>query len=113
MWIQNRHCNVFLAAPLGKFAIEEKMSGNMIGTIDLRVDPLKEVAELGYTLNKAFWGQGIVRKLGCFCLWVLKISACSYLCTARSAKSSIWSRDGKIGMKVEAQIRLREDFVGK
>ncbi len=32
----------------------------MIGTIDLRVDPLKEVAELGYTLNKAFWGQGIV-----------------------------------------------------
>lgn len=50
----------FLAAPLGKFAIEEKMSGNMIGTIDLRVDPLKEVAELGYTLNKAFWGQGIV-----------------------------------------------------
>ena len=53
---KNRHCNVFLAAPLGKFAIEEKMSGNMIGTIDLRVDPLKEVAELGYTLNKSFLG---------------------------------------------------------
>ena len=115
LWIQNRHCNVFLAAPLGKFAIEEKMSGNMIGTIDLRVDPLKEVAELGYTLNKAFWGQGIVPEaarmllsLGFEKLALVRIYALHDQRNHRSGRVM-----EKIGMKVEAQIPAARRFRGQ
>lgn len=50
----------FISNPLGKYAIEERQSGKMIGTIDLRVDEIKRCGELGYTLNKAYWGQGLV-----------------------------------------------------
>ncbi|KAF1304438.1 GNAT family N-acetyltransferase [Enterococcus saccharolyticus] len=49
----------FMAAPLGKFAIEYKENHKMIGTIDLRVNP-DSTAELGYTINKAYWGRGLV-----------------------------------------------------
>ncbi|WP_303219129.1 GNAT family N-acetyltransferase [Enterococcus asini] len=50
----------FMSAPLGKFAIEERQSGKMIGTIDLRVEEALRKGELGYALNKAYWGQGFV-----------------------------------------------------
>ena len=50
----------FMSAPLGKFAIEECQSGKMIGTIDLRVEEALRKGELGYALNKAYWGQGFV-----------------------------------------------------
>ena len=105
----------FLAAPLGKCAIEEKMSGNMIGTIDLRVDPLKEVAELGYTLNKAFWGQGIVPEaarmllsLGFEKLALVRIYALHDQRNHRSGRVM-----EKIGMKVEAQIPAARRFRGQ
>ncbi len=105
----------FLAAPLGKFAIEEKMSGKMIGTIDLRVDPLKEVAELGYTLNKAFWGQGIVPEaarmllsLGFEKLVLVRIYALHDQRNHRSGRVM-----EKIGMKVEAQIPAARRFRGQ
>lgn len=49
----------FMAEPLGKYAIEEKTGGKMIGTIDLRVEGANGRGELGYTINKKYWGQGI------------------------------------------------------
>ncbi|MBL1228305.1 GNAT family N-acetyltransferase [Enterococcus sp. BWB1-3] len=52
--------NYFIADPLGKYAIELKKNRKMIGSIDLRVDMLNKNAEIGYTLNKKFWGQGLV-----------------------------------------------------
>lgn len=48
----------FMAAPFGKYGIEEPDSGKLIGTIDLRVQ--KSAAELGYVLNKTYWGKGYV-----------------------------------------------------
>ncbi|HLQ40748.1 MAG TPA: GNAT family N-acetyltransferase [Tetragenococcus sp.] len=56
---QNSIANYFMAEPLGKYAIELKKSGKMIGTIDLRINEETAVGELGYTLNRAYWGQGI------------------------------------------------------
>lgn len=52
--------NYFIADPLGKYAIELKKTGKMVGTIDLRLDIPNRNAELGYVINKEFWGQGIV-----------------------------------------------------
>lgn len=54
----------FIKDPLGKYGIELKETGKMIGTIDLRVDETNRSAEIGYTLNKAYWGQGIVAEAG-------------------------------------------------
>ncbi|MBE9388734.1 GNAT family N-acetyltransferase [Vagococcus salmoninarum] len=49
----------FLSQPLGKYAIELKATHKMIGTIDIRLVDLHHRGEIGYTINKAYWGQGI------------------------------------------------------
>ncbi|MBP2098513.1 GNAT family N-acetyltransferase [Enterococcus rivorum] len=48
----------FMNEPLGKYGIELKETNKFIGTVDLRVDEVNAIGEIGYTLNKAFWGQG-------------------------------------------------------
>lgn len=50
----------FMNAPLGKYGIQLKDSGKLIGTIDIRVDDTNNIGEIGYVLNKAFWGKGYV-----------------------------------------------------
>lgn len=52
--------NYFMAAPLGKYGIEQKETRRLIGTIDLRVNEAYKTGELGYVLNKKYWGQGII-----------------------------------------------------
>ncbi|KAF1297899.1 acetyltransferase [Enterococcus sp. JM4C] len=52
--------NYFMAAPFGKYGIELKETQQMVGTIDLRVDEGSNSGELGYTLNRDYWGRGIV-----------------------------------------------------
>ena len=46
------------AGSLGVFAITLKNGGKMIGTIELHSYVEKFKAELGYTVNPAFWGHG-------------------------------------------------------
>ena len=41
--------NYFMKEPLGKYAIELKETGKMIGTIDLRLKSGTNSAEIGYT----------------------------------------------------------------
>lgn len=48
----------FLKSPAGKYAIELKREGKMIGTIDIRPMEEHKIAELGYTLNRKYWGSG-------------------------------------------------------
>ena len=50
--------NLFMASPLGNFAIELKKNGKMIGTCDLRVNEGEKSAELAYAINKKYWGNG-------------------------------------------------------
>lgn len=48
----------FMSDPLGKYGIQLKETNKFIGTIDLRVDEVNTVGEIGYVLNRAFWGKG-------------------------------------------------------
>lgn len=48
----------FLSKPLGNYGIILKETNKLIGTIDLRADETHRKAEMGYTLNKAYWGLG-------------------------------------------------------
>jgi Acetyltransferases, including N-acetylases of ribosomal proteins len=56
--------NLFMKEPLGKWAIVEKSTDKMIGTIDfVKVNPFDSHAELGYVLNKDYWGQGYMTEV--------------------------------------------------
>lgn len=48
----------FMQQPLGKYGVELKATGKFIGTIDLGVDEANTIAEMGYALNRGFWGKG-------------------------------------------------------
>lgn len=54
----------FISKPLGRYGICLKETGKLIGTIDLRVDEGNKKAEMGYTLNKAYWGHGYTTEAG-------------------------------------------------
>ncbi|MDR1606541.1 MAG: GNAT family N-acetyltransferase [Streptococcaceae bacterium] len=52
---------LFMKAPLGKWAIEHKADGRMIGTIGFgKRDDKKRAVEIGYVLNQMYWGQGLM-----------------------------------------------------
>ena len=48
----------FMLDPIGKWAIVYDQK--MVGTIDLRLNEAHQQAEIGYVLNKNYWGQGIM-----------------------------------------------------
>ncbi|WP_301355217.1 GNAT family N-acetyltransferase [Enterococcus spodopteracolus] len=98
--------NFFMASPLGKYAIEWKENRKMIGTIDLRIQEGYDTAELGYALNKKYWGQGIMPeagkallKLGFEKMDLVRIFA--YHNTKNSKSGRVMD---KLGMREEAMI---------
>ncbi len=56
--------NYFMAAPAGKYALVVKETNKMIGTIDIRPNLTDRIAEIGYTLNKHYGGNGYMTEAG-------------------------------------------------
>lgn len=56
--IENSIQSYFMLDPIGKWAIVYDQK--MVGTIDLRLNKVHRQAEIGYVLNKRYWGQGIM-----------------------------------------------------
>ncbi|MFS0782567.1 GNAT family N-acetyltransferase [Bacillus sp. 1P06AnD] len=56
--------NYFVKEPIGKYAIMLKDSNKMIGAIEFRVHESNKSGELGYTLNRHFWGKGYMTEAG-------------------------------------------------
>lgn len=52
--------NYFIKNPLGKWAVVEKSTQKMIGTIEFKIDGHKREASFGYVLNRKYWGNGII-----------------------------------------------------
>ena len=53
--------NYFMKNPLGVWAICDKETNRMIGSIKFeKLDEIKSEAELGYFLRKDFWGKGLM-----------------------------------------------------
>ncbi|MTD40161.1 GNAT family N-acetyltransferase [Erwinia sp. CPCC 100877] len=107
--------NYFLTAPLGKYGLELKESGKMIGTIDLRVSEQNNTAEIGYTLNKHFWGQGLMPeagrellRLGFEKLQLIRIFANHDIKNPQSGRVM-----AKLGMKVEGRITNARTWKGQ
>ncbi|ADG41377.1 GNAT family N-acetyltransferase [Leuconostoc kimchii] len=56
--IKNSIQGFFMVDPIGKWAIV--FEGKMIGTIDMRLNESDYSAEIGYVLNKHYWGRGMM-----------------------------------------------------
>ena len=54
--LENSIQSYFMLDPIGKWAIVYDQK--MVGTIDLRLNEAHRQAEIGYVLNKRYWGQG-------------------------------------------------------
>ncbi|KOP68262.1 acetyltransferase [Bacillus sp. FJAT-18019] len=61
---KNLIANYFIKEPIGKYAILLKENNKMIGTIEFRVHEYNKSGELGYTLNRHFWGNGYMTEAG-------------------------------------------------
>ncbi|MFC7678412.1 GNAT family N-acetyltransferase [Paenibacillus sp. GCM10028914] len=61
---KNLIANYFMKEPIGKYAILLKECNKMIGTIEFRVHEYNKSGELGYTLNRHFWGKGYMTEAG-------------------------------------------------
>ncbi|MBO0441153.1 GNAT family N-acetyltransferase [Candidatus Enterococcus ikei] len=107
--------NYFLFAPLGKYGIELKATGKLIGTVDLRVENQHNIAEIGYALNKDFWGVGYVPeaatellRLGFEELQLMRIFAIHDIDNPQSGRVM-----EKIGMKIEGKVPNARMWKGK
>ncbi|MER2038162.1 MAG: GNAT family N-acetyltransferase [Solibacillus sp.] len=56
--------NYYLKEPIGKYAMVLKKSNKMIGAIEFRVHEWNKSGELGFTLNRNFWGKGYMTEAG-------------------------------------------------
>lgn len=97
--------NFFMQSPLGKYGIELKETGQLIGTIDIRIEPDKRAAEIGYILNRRFHRQGLMTeaakallKLG---FEVLELEKMYAVCDSRNEASAGVMK--KMGMTKEAE----------
>ncbi|KXT84025.1 Ribosomal-protein-S5p-alanine acetyltransferase [Streptococcus sp. DD11] len=56
--------NYFMKNPLGIWAICDKESQEMIGSVKFeKIDEIKKEAELGYFLRQDYWGQGLMTEV--------------------------------------------------
>lgn len=50
--------NYYLKEPIGKYAVALKDSDKLIGIVEFRAHSHNHNGELGYTLNRQYWGKG-------------------------------------------------------
>lgn len=105
----------FMKEPFGKYGIELKETGKMIGTIDLRVNEEHRNAEIGYVLNRAFWRKGYMVEaaeallnLGFEKMDLIRIWA--YHDSENPASGRVME---KLGFKLEGTKRNSRIFKGK
>ncbi len=61
---KNVIANYFVKEPIGKYAIVLKESNKMVGAIEFRVHEWNKSGELGFTLNRHYWGNGYMTEAG-------------------------------------------------
>ncbi|WP_303979097.1 GNAT family N-acetyltransferase [Streptococcus danieliae] len=53
--------HAFLKSPLGTWVLEDPQAGHLIGVIRLeKIQEMSAEAEVGYFLDKRYWGQGLM-----------------------------------------------------
>ena len=106
--------NYFMKEPAGKYAIVLKESNKMIGAIEFRIHEWNKSGELGFTLNRCFWGKGyiteaskVVLDLAFNTLGLERVFAESHVQNAASAKVM-----QRLGMTHEGTMRKNHMIKG-
>ena len=99
--------NYFMSEPLGKYGVELKEEGKLIGTIDLRIKPAQLSAEIGYVLSHDYQGKGYAteaaRAILDFAFTVLELEKVSATCNSENVASEALMI--RLGMKKEGELR--------
>ena len=102
--------NYFIAQPLGKFGIELKDEGKLIGTFDVRVDTKRFNAEIGYALNNKYANNGYTteaaQRILQFAFETLELEKVWATCDKKNKASEAVMK--KLGMQKEAELRHHE-----
>ncbi len=107
--------NYFVKEPIGKYAIELKESKKMVGAIEFRVDEWNKSGDLGFTLNRHYWGNGYMTEAGklivglAFDVLGLERVFAAHEVT-NSASGKVLSR---LGMKCEGILRKDQKIKGQ
>ena len=107
--------NYFMAAPTGKYAIVVKETKKMIGTIDIRPNQTDRIAEIGYTLNKNYRGNGYMTEAGklitAMAFEVLKLEKVFAMHDILNPASGKVMK--RLGMQPEGILRRHKFFKGR
>lgn len=84
--------NIYLKSPLGRYGIVLKETSEFIGTIDLMNWSDGKEAEIGYIINKKFWGNGLATEASAkileLCFEVLRFEEVYAFCALENPASA-------------------------
>ncbi|WP_150285586.1 GNAT family N-acetyltransferase [Rummeliibacillus sp. TYF-LIM-RU47] len=111
---KNFIANYFIKEPIGKYAIVIKESSKMIGAIEFRVHEHNHSGELGYTMNRQYWGNGYATEAGELILdLAFNILGLERVFAAYEVKNVASGRVlERLGMKCEGILRKSEMIKG-
>ena len=109
-----------LSAPLGRYGIELKSEGKLIGNISLRIDTEQETAEIGFTVNADYHRKGYATEAALalkelaqnmpgvkiFLAHTTKPNLASQGVLEKIGMTLMWEKEG-LSLRREPTIRLR------
>ena len=107
--------NIYLKSPLGRYGIVLKETSEFIGTIDLMNWSDGKEAEIGYIINKKFWGNGLATEASAkileLCFEVLGFEEVHAFCALENPASARVLT--KLGMTEVERIPNDKQFNGQ
>lgn len=107
--------NIYLKSPLGRYGIVLKETSEFIGTIDLMNWSDGKEAEIGYIINKKFWGNGLATEASAkileLCFEVLGFEEVYAFCALENPASARVL--AKLGMTEVERIPNDKQFNGQ
>ncbi|MBQ0137908.1 MAG: GNAT family N-acetyltransferase [Kurthia sp.] len=107
--------NYYMKEPIGKYAMVLKETNKVIGTIEFRVDDWSEAGDLGFTMNRLYWGHGymteaanLIIQLAFEKLELARVFAGHEIANEASGKVLL-----RIGMQLDGVLRKHEKIKGK
>lgn len=106
---------IYLKSPLGRYGIVLKETSEFIGTIDLMNWSDGKQAEIGYIINKKFWGRGFATEASAeilkLCFDILGFEEIHAFCAVQNPASARVLE--KIGMTEVERIPNDKQFNGQ
>ncbi|MEK4760194.1 GNAT family N-acetyltransferase [Viridibacillus sp. FSL E2-0187] len=112
---KNLIANYFIKESIGKYAIVLKENNKMVGSIEFRVHEWNKSGELGFTLNRHFWGNGYMTESGKLILGLaFDVLGLERVYAAHEVKNNASGKVlNRLGMKYEGILRKSEMIKGE